>query len=291
MSSRYEDDNFNPEVGRNASPDGSVLRARSEKVEMRLKGKVALVTGGNSGIGLATARLFVAEGARVVVTGRNEGTLTVAAKELGESTIAIKSDVTDANARAALFDMIREKFGRLDIVFANAGMVKGGPIADVSEAVFDEVLKTNVTGVFLTVQAALPLLRAGASIILNGSVAASGGFFPGAGPYAASKAGIRGMCQSMAAELGSRGIRINVVVPGAIDTQLWGQHLLPPDAAAARFKRIQAKVPLNRWGGPDDIARAVLFLASDDSSYVHGSELFVDGGLVGATFGAPVHRA
>src|SRR4030081_1656299 len=156
---------------------------------MKLKTKTALITGGNSGIGLATAQLFVAEGARVAITGRNQTTLEAAAAKLGPNALAFNSDVLDSKARDVLFATIKEKFGLLDIVFANAGIGNMGSIEETSEATFDEVLRTNVTGAFLTIQAALPLLRAGASIILNGSIAPIVGFPPGAGFYAASKGG------------------------------------------------------------------------------------------------------
>jgi NAD(P)-dependent dehydrogenase (short-subunit alcohol dehydrogenase family) len=181
---------------------------------MKLKTKTALITGGNSGIGLATARLFGAEGARVAITGRNQTTLDAAAAKLGPNALAFNSDVLDSKARDVLFAAIKEKFGHLDIVFANAGIGNMGSIEETSEATFDEVLRTNVTGVFLTIQAALPLLRAGASIILNGSIGQIIGFPPGAGFYAASKGGLHAMSRSMAAELAPRGIRINVVAPG-----------------------------------------------------------------------------
>ncbi len=203
----------------------------------------------------------------------------------------MRSDILDAGDRAALFAEIDKQFGRLDVVFANAGMVKNAPIADMSEASFNEVLRANVTSVFLTVQGALPLLRSGSSIVVNGSVAANAGFFPGAGAYAASKAGVHGMVQAMAAELSARGIRINTIVPGIVRTPLWGDHKLPVDTAKARSDRMQARVPLDRWGEPEDMAGVVLFLASSDAAYVQGAEISVDGGLRGATYGAPVYRA
>jgi NAD(P)-dependent dehydrogenase (short-subunit alcohol dehydrogenase family) len=257
---------------------------------MKLKAKTALITGGNSGIGLAAARLFVAEGARVAITGRNQTTLDAAADELGPNALAFKADVLDSKARAALFAAIKDKFGHLDIIFANAGIAKLGSIAETSEATFDEVLRTNVTGVFLTIQAGLPLLQPGASIILNGSIAATAGFPAGAGFYAASKAGLRGMSRSMAAELAPRGIRVNVVAPGFINTPIWERAPLPPEAAAIRAKKLQESVPLDRWGEAQEVAKAVLFLASDDSSYVHSSEIIIDGGAIGTMFAAPVYR-
>lgn len=258
---------------------------------MKLEGKVALITGGSSGIGLATARRFIAEGARVVITGRGPDALQAAAAELGSAALAIRSDILDADDRATLFAAIGKHFGRLDVVFANAGMVKNGVIANMSEATFDEVLRANITSVFLTVQGALPLLRIGSSIVVNGSVAANAGFFPGAGAYAASKAGVHGMVQAMAAELSASGIRINTIVPGIVRTPLWGDDKLPADAAQARSDRMRARVPLDRWGEPDDMAGVVVFLASADAAYVQGAEISVDGGLRGATYGAPVYSS
>src|SRR5258705_7550970 len=214
---------------------------------MRLKTKTALITGGNSGIGLATARLFI-EGARVAITGRNQTTLDAAAAKLGPSALAFNADVLDSKARDVLFATIKEKFGHLDIVFANAGIGGPGSIEETSEAVFDEVLRTNVTGTFLTIQAALPLLRAGGSIILNGSIAPSVGIPNGAGFYAASKGGLHAMSRSMAGELASRGIRINVVAPGFIQTPIWERVPLPADAVNAMTKRLLGNVPVHRAG-------------------------------------------
>jgi NAD(P)-dependent dehydrogenase (short-subunit alcohol dehydrogenase family) len=258
---------------------------------MRLKTKTALITGGNSGIGLATAQLFVAEGAQVAITGRNQATLDAAAAKLGPNALAFNADVLDSKARDVLFATIEEKFDHLDIVFANAGIGGIGSIEETSEATFDEVLRTNVTGVFLTIQAALPLLRAGASIILNSSIGPIVGFPPGAGFYAASKGGLHAMSRSMAAELAPRGIRINVVAPGFIQTPIWGRVPVPADVLAARTKRLLGSVPLDRWGEAEEVAKAVLFLASDDSSYVHGSEIIVDGGVTGTMYGGPVYRS
>ena len=256
---------------------------------MKLKTKTALITGGNSGIGLATARLFVAEGARVAITGRNQTTLEAAAAKLGPNALAFNSDVLDSKARGVLFATIKEKFGLLDIVFANAGIRNMGSIEETSEATFDEVLRTNVTGAFLTIQAALPLLRAGASIILNGSIAPIVGFPPG-GSYAASKGGLHAMSRSMAGELAPRGIRINVVAPGFIQTPIWERVPVPADVVTALTERLLKSVPLDRWGQAEEVAKAVLFLASDDSSYVHGSEIIVDGGVTGTMYGGPIYR-
>ena len=254
---------------------------------MQLKGKCALITGGNSGIGLATARRFVAEGARVAITGRDAATLAAAANELGVT--AIKSDVLDAQARSSLFDRIKDEFGHLDILFANAGIAKFSPIEETLEKDFDDVLRTNVTAVFLTVQAALRLMGLGASIVLNGSMAATTGSSESSA-YAASKAGVRAMCRSLAGELSPRGIRVNAVVPGVIETPIWERIAVPPEAAAARERRLQAMIPLNRVGRAEDIASAVLFLASDEAAYIQGIELVVDGGVLGSAAAAPAHR-
>ena len=257
---------------------------------MRLKDKTALITGGNSGIGLATARLFAAEGARVAITGRNKSTLDAAAKELGKNVLALQADILDAKARATVFAAIKEQFGTLDIVFANAGMGKMGSIAETSEEEFDNVLRANVTGPFLTIRSALPLLQNGASIIVNGSVAETLGFPPGAGGYSASKGGVHAMIRAMAVELSPLGIRINIVSAGSIKTPLSLPPSLPPEQIAGRVQTIEKRVPLGRYGEPEEVAKAVLFLASDDSSYVHASEIVVDGGLTGAFLGAPIYR-
>jgi NAD(P)-dependent dehydrogenase (short-subunit alcohol dehydrogenase family) len=255
---------------------------------MRLANKTALITGGNSGIGLATARPFVAEGARVAITGRDAATLASATKELGVT--AIRSDVLDAQARSSLFDRIADEFGHLDILFANAGIAKFSPIEETLENDFDDVLRTNVTAVFLTVQSALRLMSQGASIILNGSMAATTGSI-GSSAYTASKAGVRAMCRSLAGELSPLGIRVNAVVPGVIDTPIWERTAVPPEAAAARERRLKAMIPLNRIGKAEDIASAVLFLASDEAAYIQGIELVTDGGILGSAAAAPAHRS
>ena len=257
---------------------------------MRLKGKTALITGGNSGIGLATARVFVAEGARVAIIGRNKTTLEAAAKELGKNLLAFQADILDAKARATVFAAIKEQFGTLDIVFANAGRSQMGSIAETSEEEFDNVLRANVTGPFLTIRSALPLLQNGASIIVNGSVAETVGFPPGAGGYSASKGVVHAMIRAMAVELSPLGIRINVVSPGHIKTPLSLSPSLPPEQIAGIMQTIEKRVPLGRYGEPEEVAKAVLFLASDESSYVHVSDIVVDGGVTGAFLGAPIYR-
>jgi len=256
----------------------------------RLANKTALITGGNSGIGLATARLFVAEGARVIITGRNQETLQAAAKELGPNALAVVADATDITATEAAIRKGVDKFGKLDIVFANAGIPGNTPLGGTTLAAFEQVIRTNITAVFFTVQAAVPHMNDGGSIILNGSVISVLGN-PGYSAYAASKAGVRAMARVMASELSPRGIRVNVVAPGAARTPIWNGAA--PDAAAfaALKKRISGVTPLGRIAEADDIAKTVLFLGSDDSAHVQSAEIFVDGGATGSPAGAPVFRA
>jgi NAD(P)-dependent dehydrogenase (short-subunit alcohol dehydrogenase family) len=250
---------------------------------MKLAGKKALITGGNSGIGFATAQLFIREGAEVAITGRDQKTLDAAVAELGSNAVAYRADVTDAAARADLFDQIGQRFGKLDILFANAG-ISGRTIAgSTDEAVFENIIQVNLIGTFLTMQAALPLLKDGSSIIFNGSIMGSLGQ-AGQAAYAASKAGIRGMARSLATDLAPRRIRVNTVAPGATKTPIWSRNRnpLPPEQAEEIAKQVAEKIPLGRWAEAEEIAKAVLFLASDDSSYVNSIELFVDGGTVGS---------
>jgi NAD(P)-dependent dehydrogenase (short-subunit alcohol dehydrogenase family) len=256
---------------------------------MRLKGKTALITGGNSGIGLATAKLFIAEGARVAITGRNQATLDAAAKELGSNGLAINADIDDVAATERAFAQAAEKFGKLDIVFANAGIPGNTPLGNTTLAAFEDIIKTNLTSVFFTVQAALPHLNDNASIILNGSVISVLGN-PGYSAYAATKAGVRAMARVMASELSPRGIRVNVVAPGAARTPIWNGAAPTAEAFAVLEKRIAGITPLGRIAEPDHIAKTVLFLASDDAAHVQGQEIFVDGGATASPAGAPVFR-
>jgi NAD(P)-dependent dehydrogenase (short-subunit alcohol dehydrogenase family) len=256
---------------------------------MRLKGKTALITGGNSGIGLATAKLFVAEGARVAITGRNKETLDAAAKELGANGLAIVADINDVAATERAFAQAAEKFGKLDIVFANAGIPGNTPVGGTTLAAFENIIKTNLTSVFFTVQAAVPHLNNNASIILNGSVISVLGN-PGYSAYAATKAGVRAMARVMASELSPRGIRVNVVAPGAARTPIWNGAAPTAEAFAVLEKRIAGTTPLGRIAEPDHIAKTVLFLASDDAAHVQGQEIFVDGGATASPAGAPVFR-
>jgi NAD(P)-dependent dehydrogenase (short-subunit alcohol dehydrogenase family) len=257
---------------------------------MRLANKTAFITGGNSGIGLATARLFVAEGARVAITGRNAATLEAVANELGPNALAIVADANDIAATEAAVKQAADKFGKLDIVFANAGIGGNTPIGGTTLAAFEAVIRTNVTSVFFTVQAAVPYLNDGASIILNGSVISVLGS-PGYAAYAASKAGVRAMARVMVSELSPRGIRVNVVAPGAARTPIWDRVAPTAEAFAALDKRISRTIPLGRLGEAEEVAKTVLFLASDDSSNVQGAEIFVDGGATSSPAGAPIYRA
>jgi NAD(P)-dependent dehydrogenase (short-subunit alcohol dehydrogenase family) len=255
---------------------------------MRLANKTALITGGNSGIGLATAKLFVAEGARVAITGRNPETLRAAAKELGPNALALTADVTDVAATEIAIRQVVEKFGKLDIVFANAGIPGQTALGSASLATFEQVIRTNLTAVFFTVQAALPYLNDGASIVLNGSVISVLGS-PGYSAYAASKAGVRAMARVMVSELSPRGIRVNVVAPGAIRTPIWGPATATPEAEKAFEARIGLTTPLRGLGEPEHVANTVLFFASDEAAHITGQELFIDGGATSAPSGAPIY--
>src|SRR6478752_7948435 len=217
------------------------------EANVRLKNKTALITGGNSGIGLATAKLFAAEGARVVITGRNKQTLEAAASELGPNALAIVADATDIAATEAAIKQAVAKFGKLDVVFANAGIAGGTPLGSATLETFEKVIRTNITAVFFTIKAAVPHLNDGASIILNGSVISVLGN-PGYSAYAASKAGVRAMARVMASELSPRRIRVNVVSPGAARTPIWNGAAPTAEAFAALDKRISRTIPLGRLG-------------------------------------------
>ncbi|NOU72723.1 glucose 1-dehydrogenase [Paenibacillus sp. LMG 31458] len=252
----------------------------------KLNGKVALITGGSSGIGLTAAKLFVAEGAKVVITGRNQVALNAAVEELGTTNaLAVQADAADPTSAEIAVAAAVEKFGCLDVVFANAGISGQTPAGGTELSVFEEILKVNVTGVFFTVQAALPYLKAGASVILNGSILAKAGS-PGTSAYAASKGAVTSMASVLVSELSPRGIRVNTVVPGATRTPIWGQ----PERIAQLEPVLARTVPLNRLGEPEEIANVALFLASDDSSFVQGAEISVDGGAGSSPFGAPIYR-
>jgi len=237
----------------------------------KLQGKVAVITGGSSGIGLAAAQLFVAEGAYVFITGRRQKELDEAVRVIGNNVTGIQGDVADLADLDRLYESIKATGRRIDIVFANAGVAEFAALGNITEAHFDTLFSTNVKGVLFTVQKALPLLNDGGSIILTGSVASAKGT-PAFWVYGATKAAIRNFVRGWTVELKDRGIRSNVLSPGPIDTPIIGQQ--PPDAMA----RILSTIPMGRFCEADEVAKAALFLASDDSSFVSGIELFVDGG-------------
>jgi NAD(P)-dependent dehydrogenase (short-subunit alcohol dehydrogenase family) len=267
-------------------------RLQQEEAFMKLTGKKALITGGNSGIGLATARLFITEGAQVAITGRDQKTLDEAVRELGPNARAYRVDVTIANDRQRLFAALSRDFGKLDIVFANAGISGRTPTGSTDETIFENVIHTNLSGAFFTVNSAAPLLNDNGSIIFTGSVHDYLGQ-PGLAAYAATKGGLVSMARSIAADLAPRNIRVNVVAPGATKTPIWkrGSRASISQADSAKLTEfVSSVVPLGRWGEPEEVAKAVLFLASDDSSYVNAVELMVDGAATGAPFGAPILR-
>jgi NAD(P)-dependent dehydrogenase (short-subunit alcohol dehydrogenase family) len=244
----------------------------------KLDGKIALVTGGNGGIGLATAKRFVAEGAFVFITGRREGELAAAVKEIGRNVTAVQGDVSNLDDLDRLFGQIKREKGKLDIVFANAGIAKYAPVGSITEELYDSIFNVNVKGLLFTVQKALPLMPDGAAIVLNASIVASKGLSANS-IYSATKAAVRSFARTWTTDLKARRIRVNAVSPGTIDTPGLNDLLASSEAGQERIKMISNTVPLGRFGTPDEIAKAVVFLASDDSSYITGTELFVDGGF------------
>ena len=244
----------------------------------KLEGKIALVTGGNSGIGLASAKQFVNEGAYVFITGRRDRELAAAVKEIGRNVAGVQGDVANLADLDRLFAQIKREKGRLDIVFANAGTAQFAPLGKITEEQYDTIFDVNVKGLLFTVQKALALMPDGGSIILNASIVASKGL-PEWSVYSATKAAVRSFARTWTTDLKDRRIRVNAVSPGYIDTPGLSGLLAASGAAEQRRKMISNAVPLGRFGTPDEIAKAVVFLASDDSSYVTGTELFVDAGV------------
>jgi NAD(P)-dependent dehydrogenase (short-subunit alcohol dehydrogenase family) len=244
----------------------------------KLNGKVALVTGGNSGIGLATAKRFVDEGAYVFITGRRQKELDATVKEIGKNVTAVQGDVSNLADLDRLFAQIKKEKGKIDIVFANAGVAKYAPLGKITEDLYHSIFDTNVKGLLFTVQKALPLLRDGGSIILNASIVASKGLASNS-VYSATKAAVRSFARTWTTDLKDRRIRVNAVSPGPIDTPGLRELLASSDVGKQRKEMISTGVPLGRLGTPDEIAKAVVFLASDDASYITGIELFVDGGF------------
>jgi len=244
----------------------------------KLEGKIALVTGANSGIGLATAKRFVGEGAYVFITGRRDAELAAAAAQIERNVTAVPGDVSRPADLDRLFAQIKREKGRLDVLFANAGVAKYAPLGTITEEFYDSIFDINVKGLLFTVQKALPLMPDGASIILNASIVGSKGL-PANSVYAATKAAVRSFARTWTTDLKARRIRVNAVSPGSIDTPGLNGLLASSEAGEQRRKAINSAVPLGRFGTPDEIAKAVVFLASDDASYVTGAELFVDGGF------------
>ena len=244
----------------------------------KLDRKIALVTGENSGIGLATAKQFVNEGAYVFVTARREPELAAAVKVIGTNATGIRGDVSNLSDLDRLFAQIKDEKRKLDIVFANAGIAKYAPFGSITEELHDSIFDINVKGLLFTVQKALPLMPDGAAIILNSSIVASKGLAANS-VYSATKAAVRSFARTWTTDLKARRIRVNAVSPGSTDTPGLSDLLASSEVGEERKKRISDAVPLGRFGTPDEIAKAVVFLASDDASYITGTELFVDGGF------------
>jgi NAD(P)-dependent dehydrogenase (short-subunit alcohol dehydrogenase family) len=244
----------------------------------KLEGKIAVITGGNSGIGLATAKRFVSEGSYVFITGRRQKELDVAVSEIGKNVVGIQGDVSNLEDLDRLYNTVKDQKGHLDILFANAGIAQFAPLGEISEEHFDNIFRINVKGVLFTVQKALSLFHDGGSIILNASIGSSKGVEESS-VYSATKAAVRSFARTWTVDLRHRKIRVNAISPGPIDTPIFS-NLLQNEEQSEQFKKnIMNTVPMGRMGNPDEIAKVVSFLASDESSYITGIELFVDGGL------------
>lgn len=244
----------------------------------RLEGKVAVITGGNSGIGLAIAQTFASEGAQVGIFGRNQETLKQAVNSIGAGALAVQGDVSKSADLDRLFANVKEQFGSIDVLVVNAGIAKFAPIEFTDEALFDLLINVNVKGALFTVQKALPLMNEGSSIILTTSAVNQMGM-PNVSVYAATKAAVRSFARTLSSELLSRGIRVNALSPGPIETPIFERTGLPKEAIDEFGQQIVSSNPMKRFGKPIEMAKAALFLASDDSSYVAGAELVADGGM------------
>ncbi|WP_020527612.1 SDR family oxidoreductase [Flexithrix dorotheae] len=244
----------------------------------KLENKIAVITGGSTGIGLATAKTFIAQGAKVLITGRSEENLANAKKELGENVITLKSDTSKLADIERLKDYIEVSIGKIDILFLNAGIAKFFPAEALPEDTFDDLININFKGLFFTYQKLLPLLNDGASVILTTSGVNTKGL-PGSSVYAATKAAVRSLARTFASEAAHRNIRVNAISPGPIETPIYDKMGMSEEELNGFAQQIQQSVPLNRFGVADEIAKAALFLAASDSSYVTGTELVADGGF------------
>jgi NAD(P)-dependent dehydrogenase (short-subunit alcohol dehydrogenase family) len=252
-------------------------------VAQRFANKNIVVVGGNSGIGLATAKAFADEGGRVAIIGRNAASLAAAAAQLGEAGVAIQADMSSLPAIESAMAQVRSALGRVDVLFANAGTGGMVPFEQVTEQLWDSIMNVNVKGTYFTVQKCVPMMAEGGAVILCSSVSAVKSW-PGASVYSASKAAINSLGRGLACELVGKGIRVNVVMPGGIDTPIMTRTPgVPPEAAEAIMEQMAAGTPMARIGQPDEVASAVLFLASKEASYITATELLVDGGVAGAT--------
>lgn len=245
----------------------------------RFKDKVAVVVGGNSGIGLASAHAFAEEGARVVLTGRDPKTLAAAAAQIGRGCVPVQTDLCDLKQIDGLMDTVKSRFGRIDVLFVNAGVGAFIPIEAITEKVWDDVMNANLKGLFFAIQKALPMMGQGGAIVLTSSIAHAKGT-PTTSAYAASKAGVRSLGRTLAAELVGRGIRVNVVSPGPIETPIINRTAgLAPEMVPALRAQMIEHTPMKRMGRPEEVAAPVLFLASDEASFITGEDLLVDAGL------------
>lgn len=244
----------------------------------RFREKVVVITGGSSGIGLAAAQLFVAEGAHVYITGRRQGELDAAVAAIGRHVTAVQADASLPADLQRLYRTVGDHHGRIDVIFANAGIVVGGAIGELTEAQYSRQFDTNVKGVLFTVQLALPLMAAGGAVVLNASISGSMGY-PASSLYSASKAAVRSFARTWAVDLKDRGIRVNAVSPGPTETGVLEASGYTTDQVIEVKAQLASSIPMGRMGRAEEVARAVLFLASDDSSFITASELFVDGGI------------
>ena len=245
----------------------------------RFTNKSVVIIGGNSGIGLASAKAFAREGARVLITGRDPQTLRSAQEEIGHDALAMRSDVKDLTAHGPLMERVRADLGRIDVLFVNAGMGGFIPFEQVTEEFWDQVTNVNLKGPYFLIQKALALMGAGASIVLTSSIGHCKGI-PGNSVYAAAKAGMRSLARNLGVELVGRGIRVNCVSPGPIDTPIFNRSGVPPEELAGMREAIRMQIPMKRFGESEECAGAVLFLASSEASFITGVDLLVDGGIV-----------